>query len=135
MSDFNSVWERVKSLTGWKRMNQMAGFLDIKAQSISAQKNKNNQFLLDWAWKIAKEFNSTVEWIMEGRGPKSINDAPEMVREDQAPYNVTGGGVFSAREKQIVIMLRSIADGDPASFENIYQNVVENYMLMKENIR
>lgn len=134
MTDFESAWERVKEITGWKKFINLADHLGIASSNISQAKAKDN-FVLEWARRIALDYDSTVEWILDGRGPKSIDSAPEMVCEAQEPYNVTGGGVFSAREKQIVIMLRSLADGDPVSFENIYQNVVENYMLMKENIR
>lgn len=62
---FDRSFDRVKKITGWKTQNDLADWLGIKQSSVSGAK-KNNRFLLEWAYKIAKFYNSNTDWIMDG---------------------------------------------------------------------
>lgn len=57
----------MKSLTGWEKSKELAAFLGISGSSVSGTKGRGN-FPLEWARKIAKEYNVSIDWILEGKG-------------------------------------------------------------------
>lgn len=67
-SQFEESWKRVKELTGWEKNKELADFLGISGSSVSGTKGRGN-FPIEWAYKIAKGYNGSVKWILEGRGP------------------------------------------------------------------
>lgn len=72
-NQFEDSWRRVKALTGWGKNKELADFLEISGSSVSGTKGRGN-FPLEWAHKIAKEYNGSTDWILEGRGPMHIED-------------------------------------------------------------
>lgn len=65
---FEVTWARVKKITGWSTYKQLAGFVDSSTASIAGMK-KRGKFNLEWAYKIAKEYGSYTDFIMDGVGP------------------------------------------------------------------
>jgi hypothetical protein len=66
--NFDEVWERVRSRTGWRKYGEMADFLGIRSQSVSSARNKG-LFLVEWAFKIAQKYDISTDWLLTGRHP------------------------------------------------------------------
>lgn len=81
-NDFEVVWERVKILTGWSKYKDLAEFFDTSVESVSGMKRRG-KFNLEWARRIAKEYGSYTDWIMDGEGPIKRLEKPEVY--DSAP--------------------------------------------------
>lgn len=64
---FEVTWKRIKQITGWSDYKDLAGFIDSSPQSISGVK-KRGKFPLEWARKIALEYGSSTDYIMDGEG-------------------------------------------------------------------
>jgi len=64
--NFDAVFNRVTSNTNIKNIVQLADFLDI-SQSAVSQKKKENNFPLEWAYKVGKEFDLSFDWLFEGK--------------------------------------------------------------------
>ncbi len=67
INKFDSVWKRVRELTGWSKKGELADFLGIRRQSVSGA-IKRRGFPLDWAYKIAVAYDSNTDWIIDDRG-------------------------------------------------------------------
>lgn len=70
-SEFEHVWGRVKQLTQWTDYKELAAFVGSSSQSISGVK-KRGKFPLEWARKIAQEFGSFTDYILDGQGPPKM---------------------------------------------------------------
>ncbi len=68
---FKDAFNRVRLETEIQNQEQLATFLGIKQASVSGAK-KRGQFPRGWAEKVAKHYNLSYEWIMEGTEPKRI---------------------------------------------------------------
>ncbi len=68
---FEDVWSRVKNITSWVKLGELANFLDISQSSVSGAKQKRDSFPLEWAFKIAQEFNCTTDWLLTGKNPET----------------------------------------------------------------
>lgn len=79
-NQFEESWKRVKELTGWEKSKELADFLGISGSSVSGTKGRGN-FPLEWAYKIAKAFKGSVEWILEGTGPMRLESGEAPVKE------------------------------------------------------
>jgi len=86
-NQFDLAWDRVLTLTSWNQKSQLADYLSIKRQSVSSARRRGN-FPLDWAYKIATDFDSSVEWILEGRGPKRLAEEIEKTSSRQLEREV-----------------------------------------------
>ncbi len=64
---FESTFERVKRVTGWKKQQELTDFLGISSSAITGPK-KRNAFPLEWAFKIAQAFETSTDWILTGKG-------------------------------------------------------------------
>ena len=73
MNQFEASWIRTKKITGWNKKAELADFLDIKPSSVSGAK-KRGTFPIEWAYKIAKKYNSSTDWIIDGKDHGCIND-------------------------------------------------------------
>jgi hypothetical protein len=82
---FEAVWERLKGITGWRTTKELAQFVGSSPQSISGVK-KRGKFPLDWAHSIAKAFESSTDFIMDGR-----------TGNDQVSNQATGEGIVQGR--------------------------------------
>ncbi len=65
--NFDDAWERVKQITGWKKYGELAEFIGTTSQSLSGVKGRG-AFPLEWAFKIARAYRSTTDWIVTGEG-------------------------------------------------------------------
>lgn len=68
---FKDAFNRIRLETEIQNQEQLATFLGIKQASVSGAK-KRGQFPRGWAEKVAKHFNLSYEWIMDGTEPKQI---------------------------------------------------------------
>lgn len=114
--DFDNIWSRVKSITGWRRQNDLADFLDVQSTGISEAKGKG-LFREKWALKIAKEFGTTADFILygDGQNEKHIDikkNTPPVIPQREKPDPETyfyvpmaeaqlsaGGGMFVLSEE------------------------------------
>lgn len=89
-NDFDTIWLRVKLVTGWKQQNELAEYLGIKAASVSGAK-KEGVFRESWLEQIADETGVYVKWLLTGERPKYID--PE--KEDKDEWDIENGGSFT----------------------------------------
>ena len=68
-TEFDEIWERVKSRTKIKQFKELAEEVGTIATSIS-RKRKNNDFPTDWAFHIAQKYNLSTDWVLTGREQK-----------------------------------------------------------------
>ena len=73
---YEPVWERVKQITGWKKDNELALFLEVKPGTVSGAKQRDS-FPIQWAFKIAQDFESNTDWLMTGEGPMKSGEAAQ----------------------------------------------------------
>lgn len=62
-NQFTESWDRVKEITGWRKDNELAKFLEISGSSVSGTKGRGN-FPIEWAHKIALAYESSTDWIL-----------------------------------------------------------------------
>ncbi|MBU0484824.1 MAG: helix-turn-helix domain containing protein [Proteobacteria bacterium] len=72
--NFDEIWTRVKGETDIKKLKLLAGFVEVTPQSLS-NRRKENSFPVEWAYLISKKYKINIEWLMEGTGPKDLNQA------------------------------------------------------------
>lgn len=118
---FEVAWGRVKRITGWSKYKELAAFVDSSTESISGVK-KRGKFNLDWAYKIAKEFNSSTDYIMDGeeamkRGETGEQAVVTAVREIEQGYGLAPDLVELVR-----LMDRY---GNKALVENVRQRLMK----------
>ena len=71
MAFFDS-WERVKNATNIKNQYDLAEALGVSQPVVSKYKKKG-EFPVEWAYKLARSYGLTTEWIMTGEGgPKGL---------------------------------------------------------------
>lgn len=84
---FDSVWDRMVQVTGWKNQGQLAEFLGITSASVSGAKGRG--FIsLEWIFKVARAFNVYTDWLATGEGPIKRGEPP-VVAEPPLVYCVT----------------------------------------------
>lgn len=71
--DFPEIWKRIKSETDIKKYNQLSDFIGVSQQFVS-KKKKQNDFPVEWAFKIGRKYNLLAEWLLTGEGPKRVSD-------------------------------------------------------------
>lgn len=76
---FIDAFNRIRLETEIQTQEQLATFLGIKQASVSGAK-KRGPFPRAWAEKVAKHYNLSYEWIMEGTEPKRV--IPHMDQEE-----------------------------------------------------
>lgn len=79
-NDFEDIFQRICKEIGIKSIRQLADIIGRKQPTISAAKSKN-VFSAEWAYIIAKKYDLLTEWIMTGKGPKSLNSI-DKIQED-----------------------------------------------------
>lgn len=83
---FESSWERVKKATGMRKQSQLALFLGNSASNVTEAK-KRDAFPLEWAFKLAKEYDLNTDWIMTGQSPMRREPSQaEKIREGEEKY-------------------------------------------------
>lgn len=81
--EFSEVWERVRSETNLKKIIDLAKFVGTSQPNVSKKKKENN-FPIEWAYEIAKKNRLSIEWILEGNGPKrteQCSENPEIIKQ------------------------------------------------------
>lgn len=73
---FESVWERVKAHTSLGTFVELAEFVGTTQPTVSKNKAKDI-FPVEWAYKIAQEHKLFTDWLMTGKGPRSLADLPQ----------------------------------------------------------
>jgi len=69
MDNFLKIFARVKEATTIKNMVQLSEVVEASQQNVSWRKKEDN-FPVEWAYKIAKQYGLNIEWILEGTGPQ-----------------------------------------------------------------
>lgn len=89
---FDTVWERVKQVTGWQKDNQLASFLEVQPGTVSGARQRDS-FPIQWAFKIGQEYQCNTDWLMTGDGNKLAGgivekdgSSPAVVAEPAVPY-------------------------------------------------
>ena len=78
---FLDIWERIKSATNINTLTQFAVFLETTQPYISRKKSQND-FPVEWAFKVAQEYGLNTDWIMTGKGSmRSGESEPEFQNE------------------------------------------------------
>jgi len=70
---FSEIWDRINCETDIKNFSQLAQLIGITQQSVSSSKRKD-RFPINWAYIVARKFDLLTEWILTGKGPKSLDD-------------------------------------------------------------
>ena len=69
MTSFSEIWSRIRLETDLEKISELAILIETTPQYVS-RKKKNNDFSVEWAFKIALKYNLSTDWIMTGKGPK-----------------------------------------------------------------
>lgn len=77
--NFSETWSRIQSETDIKKYAQLADLVGVSQQFVS-KKKKENDFPIDWAFKIARKYKLFTDWILTGEGPKRINEPIKLKR-------------------------------------------------------
>jgi hypothetical protein len=68
---FLSVWQRILEETDIKKLNELAEIVETTQPYIS-RKKKQDDFPVEWAYKVGRKYNLLTEWLLTGEGPKKI---------------------------------------------------------------
>ena len=79
-SEFDEVWERIKSETELKSLKNLAATVKISQQAVSEMKSKG-KFPPGWAYLVGEQFNLLTEWLMKGTGPRRLSDQKTISRK------------------------------------------------------
>jgi pyruvate-formate lyase-activating enzyme len=80
---FEEIWDRIRKETKLKKITELAELAETSQPNVSKKKKENN-FPVDWAYKIAKKYELNIEWILEGTGPQRPgqgSDDPEIIKQ------------------------------------------------------
>lgn len=83
--NFDSVWDRMVQITGWKNYGQLAEFLGITSASVSGAKGRGFMSL-EWIFKVARGFNVSTDWLATGVESIKQDDAACIIAESRAQY-------------------------------------------------
>ena len=81
---FDEVVERIREVTGKRKKGEICEELGTTTVSLNARRNKND-FDANWAFKIAKKYSLSTDWILTGKGPKSLKDIYEQPATKKLP--------------------------------------------------
>ncbi len=70
---FDAVWERIKEESNLDTLKKLAELLETSTQNVS-NKKREKYFPIEWGYTIARKYNLLAEWVMEGTGPKRLNE-------------------------------------------------------------
>lgn len=120
MTNFDEIFDRIKTATNTRTQVEIAEVLDIRQSSISDAKRRNS-VPSDWFMKLFEQFGLNPDWIKKGSGPMYLRteqgyspvDAPQgnSVGEDTARY----GGADSRSTIVTVNSTLQGADESPGS--------------------
>lgn len=78
---FSEVWLRIVGNTEIKKYKELADLVHIAASRVS-ERAKENNFPVDWAYWVAKEYELSIDWLLTGEGEKKV-EKKEVVSEIQ----------------------------------------------------
>ncbi len=110
--DFETVWERVKQATKWRRQGDMATFLDVTDQTISGAKGRGT-FPLEWAFKISGAFNVSTDWLMRGV-EQTYGDQTGLTEEETILLEIYND-LSDDYKDELITSLRALIDLDQDS--------------------
>lgn len=67
---FSIIMERIRLKTGIKNANQLSKIIGISQGTVSRKKN-SDIFEVEWAFRLSREFDLEIEWILTGKENKS----------------------------------------------------------------
>ena len=82
--DFKNAWERITKETKIKTLADLGKIIGKTSQNISTRKKKGN-FPIEWAYLVGKKYQLSLDWILDGTGPKRINQVTD-TREPSKEY-------------------------------------------------
>ena len=105
-ADYEATMARIKELTGATTQCQLAEILDVRQSSISDAKRRAS-VPADWILKLHTSHRAMPQWILEGTGPRTIDDiiphevrrTAQAVREARAELAAMGDHVRDASAK------------------------------------
>ena len=128
--DFDTAWNRIKEITGWKKYVEIQRFLNIKAGSVTGAKKRKNM-PLGWLYSISLHYGCSMDWLLTGKGAKyafpAREDAPQ-IAENSSSYTISVNipaeieAVFDA----FMEVMTSGVDGTVAALtQNIYESLAK----------
>ncbi len=97
---FEDSFRRINLRTPIKNQSQLADFLGIKQPQISKQKKKNN-FPKAWAYQIAKEYNLSTDWILDGEAKQNKSKDDFFLELEKWAKETAGGEDIEWLKRQI----------------------------------
>lgn len=89
---FDELWGRVQLLTGWKNYVDLSEYIGITQQSVSGAK-KRGFFPIEWAYKVARGYKGSTDWILTGNGSMRLGDAaPTQQQQPPQPQPLPAKG-------------------------------------------
>jgi hypothetical protein len=67
--DFLTIWERITLTTELKKLVQLAEFIGV-SQAFVSKKKKEQDFPIEWAFKIAQKYKLSTDWLITGEDPR-----------------------------------------------------------------
>ena len=96
---FFEIWERIKIATSVNNFIQLAEIVESSKQSVSRKKSEN-EFPVEWAFKVAQKFNLNTDWIMTGKGPKQSGDTSGPPDQEEQNTGIIEEWVQEVRKKE-----------------------------------
>jgi phage repressor protein C with HTH and peptisase S24 domain len=92
---FDAVWARVVEISGWRRQADLAEFLSITRPNVSRAKDRG-AFPNEWARKIAKSKQVSLDWLLTGEGPRRKGEerGTELAPTEEGNREVKRVGVY-----------------------------------------
>lgn len=99
---FSEIWDRIKSETTIQNYTELAEIVGTTNQYVS-RKKKKDEFPIEWAYKISLKHKVLIEWIIEGTGPKCIQDDRDVIFKDLEEWvkKTSGSGNINWFENQL----------------------------------
>ena len=96
---FFEIWARINGETPIKNFTQLAEVVESSKQSVSRKKNED-EFPVEWAFKVSQKFNVNTDWIMSGEGPKRLGDNTTAPDREKKPKGIIEEWIKDVREKE-----------------------------------
>lgn len=77
--NFSEVWGRIKKETEVKTVTQLAEIIGKTQANVSIKKGKNEDFPIEWAYKVSEKYGLSLNWILKGEEPirAGVEKAPK----------------------------------------------------------
>jgi hypothetical protein len=78
---FEECWKRIRERTAIENYSQLAVIIETSKSNVTKRKEENN-FPIEWAFKVAQKYSLTTEWILTGKECKNVENQGKSNFED-----------------------------------------------------